>query len=274
MKHALRSLIFFFSAGCFLFLSTPLAAEEKVPAPEPKDTKDTTAEPATGVPATAPPAARVPATVPPVDASTQVTPPKEPNQFWTTEFEPIHLKMISPRDGAGVSRVYWYMIYTLSNSGKEDRDLFVSISAVTDGKKQYSDLFLPAVEKVIEKKEKEPLWGKSDEFELARKREPKDPKMAYVTLKAGETRKCVAVFNAIDPNVSRLTIGVRGLTNDIKLLTKDDGMKELEERVREFSYERPGDEYEITLDRFKLTGREWVKKRVPLAVAVAPPASK
>jgi len=192
--------------------------------------------------------------------------------YWMVEFEPLHLRMIAPREGIGAGRVYWYMVYKLSNPGKEDRDILLSITAQSDGKKEYADLYLPSVEKAIEKKEREPLWGKTDEFEIVSKRDPKDPKYQYITLKAGETRKSVAVFNSIDPNASKIVFRIAGLSNEIKSIAKEDGGKELEERIRELRYERPGDEYGITADSFKLVGKEWVKKRVPLTAPK--PASK
>lgn len=187
-------------------------------------------------------------------------------QFWEVQFEEKYLRMVAPREGPGAGRVFWYLIYTLHNPDDADHEVFTSITAVTDGKKEYSDLYLPTVEKAIEKKEREPLWGKTDEFELISKRKTDDPKYRYVTLRAKETRKCVAVFNAIDPNVSKITIRVAGLSNEIRRLSKEDGSVELEDRVRELYYTRPGDEYEISIDKFRLVGKEWVAKKVPLVV--------
>ena len=187
--------------------------------------------------------------------------------YWVLDFEPVHLRMISPREGLGTGRVYWYLVYRLGNTSKENRDCFVNITAVSDNNKQYADLYLPSVERAIEKKEGQPLWGKTDEYAIISKRKPDDPKYNYITLKAGEKRLCVAVFNHLDPNANKITISISGLSNEIRYVSKEDGTKELEERVRELYFERPGDEYAITADSFKAVGKEWVKKKIQLADA-------
>lgn len=168
------------------------------------------------------------------------------------------------RGEPGSERVYWYFLYNLRNPSSEDREIFVNVTAVSDGIRQYSDVYVPEVERAIERKEKGPLWGKTDEFELLSKRDPKDPKYHYVTLPAKSTRQCVAIFRPIDPNASKITIRVTGLSNEIRRSKKDDGTEELEHRVLELQYTRPGDEYGIALDTFKFVGKEWTKRKVPL----------
>ncbi len=185
----------------------------------------------------------------------------EPSNFWLLDFELKSLRMISPQRGLGSEKVYWYMLYTLSNPSKESRETYLQVSASSDHEKEYADLFLPSVEKAIERKENAPLWGKTDLFETSRKKKPTDPKYSYTVLKPGEKRACVAVFNRLDPNANKITIRVAGLSNEIREIAKDDGSRLLEERVREFQFERPGDEHAITLDSFKLIGKDWVKKQ-------------
>lgn len=186
-----------------------------------------------------------------------------PGAYWVLELEEKALRMIAPREGIGTGEVYWYLLYTLTNTGKEDRDVYVSVTATSDNNKLYADLFQPSIEKAIERKENLLLWGKSDEFALLSKRKPSDPRYHYVTLKAGDIRRCVAVFNRLDPNANKITIRVAGLSNEIKEIKKDDGTRLLEERVRELYYERLGDEHAITLDSFTLVGKDWVKKQTP-----------
>ncbi|MGQ9591713.1 MAG: hypothetical protein ACUVYA_15625 [Planctomycetota bacterium] len=205
-------------------------------------------------------------------------------QFWVIDLEPSALRMYAPETPPGVpsrgaladpskkpgreasERVYWYFVYTLHNSSSTDRDVFVNVSAVSDGKRTYADSYLPHIEKGIERREKGPLWGKTDEFELLSKRDPKDPKYHYVTLPAKGTRNCVAVFSPIDPNASKITIRVTGLSNEILRLKKEDGAEELQDRVLEIRYVRPGDEYAVGLDTFKFVGKEWTKRKMPLSV--------
>ena len=193
-----------------------------------------------------------------------------PSGYWVIDFEPKHLRMISPKSGMGAGRVYMYLLYTLTNPTKEDREIFVDITATSENGKQFSDIFLPTVEREIERKEgNSDLWGKSDLVALQAKKKSDDPKYNYVTLKAGERRSCVAIFNRLHPNAQKLKFQVAGLSNEIRGVTKDDGTRELEERIREISFERTGDEYAITLDNFTLTGKEWIKKKVPISAGPA-----
>lgn len=226
-------------------------------------------------------------------------------QFWVLDLEPIALRLIAsppastppqarwikelqpeavrgageggvekgrkaPEERASVAardsaRVYWYLVYTVSNAGTEDREAHLGISATVDGRQVYSDLYLPEIEKAVEKKEREPLWGKVDQMEVLAKRDPKDPRYHYFTFKAGEKRKCVAIFNAIDPNASKVTVRIAGLSNEVKRVAKDGGgPAELADRVLELRYERPGDEHGILADTFKPLGSEWVKRRTAL----------
>jgi hypothetical protein len=197
-------------------------------------------------------------------------PSQEKSSFWTVDFESKALRMISPDSGIGVRRVFWYMLYELSNRSDEDRQVFVNITGASDHNKRYADLFLPSVERAIEKKEGRSLWGKVDEFEITSKRKPTNPKYSYMTLKAGQTRYCVAVFNRLDPNANHIKISVSGLSNEIRQSTAADGTSVLEERMREFSFERAGDEHEITLDSFTPAGRAWTLRQVPAAGSHGP----
>ena len=184
--------------------------------------------------------------------------------YWVLKFKPNALRMITPRTGVAKGRVYWYLLYTVENPSDEDREIYVSISASSDRKKEYGDLFLPSVERAIEKKEKAKLWGKTDEFKIISKRDPSDAQFHYVTLKAGEKRRSVAVFNRLDPNANDITIRVKGLSNEVRPATDADGVAVLEHRVRVLKYKRPGDEFAITRDSFKLTSENWVRQKLPV----------
>jgi hypothetical protein len=197
-----------------------------------------------------------------------------PGQYWVIDFELKALRLISPAEGGGQGRVYWYMIYTLANPAKEDRQVYLNVTATSENDKRYSDLFLPSVERAIEKKENMPLWGKTDEFDIISKRQPRDPKYHYVTLKAGEKRTCVAVFNRLDPNANKINILVSGLSNEVREVVKEDGARFLEERARELTFERPGDEHAMTLDSFKLVKKAWVRKQVAAAVVASEPVKE
>lgn len=186
---------------------------------------------------------------------------------WMISVEEPALRMIAPRSGVGAGRVYWYLRYTLHNKTDQDHDLFVSVLAHTETGKTYSDLYLPGVERAAERRERRNLWGKSDQVELLAKRDPKDPKYQYFTLKAGERRHCIAVLNDIDPTAGKVKLELSGLSNELRLLTREDGKRVLETRVQELSFERSGDEFGITEDSFRMTRQTWNKKQVLLVAS-------
>ncbi|MCZ6792448.1 MAG: hypothetical protein O7J95_02395 [Planctomycetota bacterium] len=186
-------------------------------------------------------------------------------ELLTFKFEA--LRMISPRSGPNKGRVYWYMLYTLENKTGEDRDYYLSIGGRSNRKKTYTDTFLPSVEKAIERKVGRPLWGQHDIFKILRERDPEDEKYNYVTIKADKKLQCVAVFNRLDPNANTIDIEVVGLSNDLETSRDEDGSTLITERVRTLHFKRPGDEYGIDQDPFRLVGKEWTKKTTKVEAA-------
>ena len=187
--------------------------------------------------------------------------------FWMIDFEARALRMISPKTGAGTGGVYWYLLYTLKNTTGADRDLYINVTASTDGKKKYADLYLPSVEREAEKKEGTRFWGKTDQYAILVKRDPQDLKYHYFTLEAGKEKRCIAVFNRLDATANQIKIHIAGLSNEVREKTAEDGAKVLSERIRELSFERLGDEFAITQDSFRLKGQRWIKREVRLSPA-------
>ena len=203
----------------------------------------------------------------PVDSVLAQDDPTTGERYWVVDFKAHSLRMIAPKRGAGAGGVYWYLLYTLKNTTGIDRELYVNVTATTDGKKKYADLFLPAVERAAETKEGRRFWGKTDQYAILAKRDPKDPKYNYFTLKTGEETRCIAVFNRIDPTANQISVRIAGLSGDVREQTREDGVKVLVERIRELSFERPGDEFAISQDSFRLKDRRWIKREVSLASA-------
>ena len=197
--------------------------------------------------------------------SAQDSDPAKASGVWAVKVKEPALKLIAPRTGFGAGRVYWYLIYTLHNESDSAREIMVSVTARTNAKKTYSDLFLPGVERAAERRERRGLWGKTDQREASAGRDAKSPKYQYFTLKPREKRRCIAVFNEIDPTITKATLHVSGLSNDVRVLTREDGNKVLETRVKELAFERLGDEFAIIEDSFRLTRNTWSKKEVVLA---------
>lgn len=188
--------------------------------------------------------------------------------FWQLDFRVEGLKMVVPEIGPGKGQVFWYLLYTLENPSSENRDAFLSITATSDRGKRYADMYLPLVEGEIERKEGYPLWGKTDEVSVLERRDPKQPDYNFLRINAGEKRASVAVFNRLDPNANHVTIRVLGLSNEIKRVESPEGIV-LEEKVYELNFNRPGDEFAVTRDTFRLVKREWKVNKVNLtSVAV------
>ena len=178
---------------------------------------------------------------------------------WLLDFKPVKLRMITPRNGPGRGRTYWYLVYTLENKTGADREYFLSVSAKSDRKKKYSDLYLPSVERAIELQERRELWGKADKFKVLKDKKTDAEKYPYTVIPDGEKRYCVAIFNRFDPNAKKITIHVAGLTNDLEIIPNEAGDEmTIRERIREITVERPGDEYEITNDTFRRLRMRWI----------------
>lgn len=186
--------------------------------------------------------------------------------LWVLDFEVEKVRSVTLLEGTRRGEVYWCMIYTLRNRTGEDRDAYISVTARSDDGRLYSDIYMPEVERAVERKLKRPLWGRSDLFQLQKEREDSDEYFNYTTIEAGETRRCVAVFNKLDPGANHIEITVRGLSNDLKLIDLDDGTQVIEERVYVLRYERPEDRYDISLDRFFNRAKGWSKLQTPLVI--------
>ena len=59
-------------------------------------------------------------------------------------------------------------------------------------------------------------------------------------------------------HADQITIRVYGLVNDIVLENLGGEQWRITERVLELQFERPGDEFYTSLDKFKFLGQKWV----------------
>ncbi len=221
------SLIYCFAALLFVGIATPVSAQEEE---SPSDSRPTSVA----------------------------------GDSWIIDPEITRLKLISPRTGFGSGRVYWYLVYSLRNKTGEDREIYVNVTATTDNKRHYSDMYLPNVELAAERKEGRSLWGKTDENRELAKRDPKSPVYQYFPLGADQQRECIAVFNRFDPAATRVRVRLAGLSNDIRVETRDDGTEVIVSRVYEVTFHRVGDEFEILKDKFDRQRATWTKVETPL----------
>lgn len=83
-------------------------------------------------------------------------------------------------------------------------------------------------------------------------------------IKAGETKRCIAIFKKLDNEARTIKIYFQGLTNDFKIVThlQDTTLSEFErigeERVYEVVYQRNGDEFFTTDDWIDFEKKGWV----------------
>ena len=151
-----------------------------------------------------------------------------------------------------------------NKKAKQDREYYLSTYAKADTKKTYADVFLPGVERSVERHLRQKRYGQDDRFKILKKRDPSDDRYHYTTIKAGQKLRCIAVFDKLDPNANSIRIDVYGLSNDIREIKQDDGTLLIEERVRVLTFKRLGDEFQIDQDSFKSLRKEWTKKSVKL----------
>ena len=178
------------------------------------------------------------------------------------EFKPLVPHTVTIYAGAGgdgdrasyrrSGRIFWYLRYSLKSVSSKKTKFFVTVSAIDDKEVTYSDLILADVEKKIESMEQRELWSKVDRNKAgARINE-------YEEFKPGQSRECVAIFNPIDPEADKITLRVFGLVNDVEMENLSGTKWRISERVLEVTFERPGDEFYTSLDKFNFVGQKWV----------------
>ncbi len=184
----------------------------------------------------------------------------KPLDLWILNFRFQKLAMMQPTEGVHRGDFYWYMIYQIENATKADRSAYISVTARSNKNKTYANMYVPDLESAIERKAGKPLWGKTDLREAASKKDAKGADPNYTVFKDREARDCVAIFNKLDPLATKITIQIDGLSNDVRLVERENASPQIESRVYVLEFERPGDEYEMNLDQFRLVHSYWMKK--------------
>jgi len=191
---------------------------------------------------------------------------------WVLDFTFQKVAVFQPTEGVRRGEVYWYMLYRIENKTGQDRAAYITVSARSDKDKSYASTYLPDVEALVERKVGKPLWGRADEAQALKERADKGELTSdkatfnYFAFKAGEVRDCVAIFNKLDPGASKVSITVEGLSNDVHLIEREGSGRKIQSRVFALELERPGDEYAMSLDRFRLKAKGWTKKLTDLVV--------
>lgn len=178
-------------------------------------------------------------------------------KFWVLGFKWEKLRTVVAEPGKGPGIVYWYLVYKITNNDDVEHSYTLEITAQSDRKKTYVDLCLPDVERRIEKIERTSLVGKADL--RAALEAGNDELRKLTTVGPKESRRCVAVFNRLDPEADLVQIEIRGLSNDLRVVKDDGNERTLEERVLVLEFRYPGDEFYITLDQFEFVKKYWKK---------------
>jgi hypothetical protein len=188
--------------------------------------------------------------------------------FWILTFRFQKLAMIQPTDGIHRGEQYWYMLYQVENGTKADRSAYISVTARSNKNKTYANMYLPEVESLIERKAGKPLWGKADAYRaVVDAKADAKAGMNYSVFEDKKARDCVAIFNQLDPLATKITVTIEGLSNDIRMIERENAGRQIESRVYVLEFERPGDEYEMNLDQFHLIRHYWMKKVTDLDAA-------
>lgn len=160
---------------------------------------------------------------------------------------------LSPTGEPRAGRTYWYLPYTLVNRSGMSANFFVTVRGSSDKGRKYSDLALPWVERKVERMEQKKLWSKVD---LLANGQSID---AYTEFKPDDQKRCVAIFNPIDPEADKIIIDVHGLIDDFEVEEISGGALKITERVLRLTFVRPGDEFFTSLDSFKFKSKGWVR---------------
>lgn len=196
------------------------------------------------------------------DATTEVQ--RDPG-IWIFDVDVKQVRSITMLDGPHEGKVFWYVIYTIHNKTGEDRSTFISATATSDDKKFYADSYLPTVERAIERKYGQPLWGKTDLVKLQKSRDTSDVDYNHSPFPAGKKIDCVAILSRLDPGANKIKVHLRGLSNDLRLMETEAGDRVVQERILEIQANRPHDRYRIGLDILEVKRKTWTKKQTPLA---------
>ncbi|MBL4844609.1 MAG: hypothetical protein JKY65_03705 [Planctomycetes bacterium] len=193
------------------------------------------------------------------------------------------LGRVQIKDDTGHVENYWYLIYKIKNKHKDlVRTFVLDVRAYSDrgkNKFEYHDIWIPEAYQEIRKHlglrkggqllSMRKLSTKPEGEEnvlpaINDKKSYKIAKIALPKLQPGEEATCVAIFKNFHPEMDRLNIRVRGLTNwSLKVpeyyeAPANSNDRTIREAVLELHYSRPGDEFNHGSDPIRFVKRKWV----------------
>jgi len=193
------------------------------------------------------------------------------------------LGRVQIKDDTGHIENYWYLVYKIKNKHKDlVRKFALDVRAYSDrgkNKVEYHDIWVPEVydevrkqlgirkggqllsmRKLSTKPEGEENTGPS----VNDKKSYDTAQIALPKLQPGEEATCVAIFKNFHPEMDRLNIRIRGLSNWSILSKKyyeapaNSNDRTIREAILELHYSRPGDEFAHGTDPITFVKRKWV----------------
>jgi len=161
-------------------------------------------------------------------------------RMWELEVRCAHPQAVTIK-GAKGDRAYWYVVYTVKNQHDEEKPIRPAVTITDNLGGVRRDIYEPAVLEVVKKR-----TGY----------DPANVTNAAATLKPGETRDCVAVFEMPSREANRLTLAIYGTAG--KRVEKRDGVTGIASRVYNVVYSAPGDRYNFTPDGLKVVSKGYV----------------
>jgi len=145
-------------------------------------------------------------------------------------------------DPAGGTRYAWVVTFRVTNPSDQPVYYFPQFTLITETGKLYRNVVDFAAERVAKERLRRPL---ANVIELIGE------------LKPGETKEGMAVFPQPDPQADHYDLYVGGLTNEYKVVERD-GQSVVMRKVLLAQFYRPGDGYEVYLDKTYPVETSWV----------------
>ncbi len=160
---------------------------------------------------------------------------------WSLKLEHGAPEWVRISAGTDGTRVAWYMSYSLSNASGAARKPMVRVELRTDTDKVYGDNGDARVVAAVKKATGDKSLVTA--FDVAR------------GIGDGDTVKCVASFGEVDNMAHAAELRVYGLMDAIDTVA---GKKYREVRYWRVKYQRKGDEFRRTEDKWKAVESGWV----------------
>jgi hypothetical protein len=153
-------------------------------------------------------------------------------------------------------------------------------------RKRYHDVKDPAVFKKVEAilryrgklKKGEALHSQLDLTIPSKKADlnadPATRKLAMPTIKAGETKKCVAIFRKFDVEMDWAIITFRGLSNDQIVGFPEDHRRNVTENILQLVFERRGSNFFTANKTPKFVSKKWIAVKRTIKTDLKSPKNK